>query len=59
MKTNFQSEKKMNKSVREKKVTMKKIKNLKNCRRETQKVSVNKIAKMTKNVFHGNFSFSR
>ena len=36
-----------------------KIQKLKNCIRETQNVPRKKITKMTKNVFHGYFSFSR
>ena len=47
------------KSVREKKVGVKKVKKLKNCMRETQNVPMKISPKMAKNMFHGHFSFSR
>ena len=42
-----------------KKVGVKKVKKLKNLRRETQNVPVKEITNMAKNLFHGHFAFSR
>ena len=58
VKPNFQSVKQMKKSAHEK-MWAYKIQKLKNCIRETQNVPRKKITKMTKNVFHGYFSFWR